>query len=366
MSVHIDSHPTGAVSDYDFKPAGQQLMSAFNGRVSARFSRRAAVACAVMAVLVVGCLFLQLLVGDIWIAPKTIWSTLFNGDSGFASFTILEIRLPRALAAVMVGAAFGASGAIFQSVSRNALASPDIMGFTSGAALGAVFMILVVGGSQLQIVVGALVGGLGTAVLVYSLAFHKGTQGGYRMILVGIGLSAMFVSGTAYMILKADLDNAAAAYVWLVGSVYGTNWTQVTTLAVSLLILLPLAGLLGGPMRLLEMGPDAAASLGLSVNRLTVGLLLVATLLAAAGVAVAGPVAFIALSAPQIAKRVLRGSSPGIFSSALMGAVLLAASDIAAQRVVPNTALPVGVATVVLGGGYLVWLLIREQRGNRV
>ncbi|MEO3780454.1 iron chelate uptake ABC transporter family permease subunit [Micromonospora sp. B11E3] len=354
-----------ALADENFRPAGQGLVTAFDGRVSVRYRTRTVAVCSVLLVLAVGCVFLELLVGDLWIAPRDIWSALTWGGE-FASFIVMDIRLPRALAAVMVGAAFGASGAIFQSVSRNALASPDIMGFTSGASAGAVFMILIMSANHAQIVAGAIVGGLGAALLVHGLAYQRGAPGGYRMILVGIGLSAMFVSGTAYMILKADLDNAAAAYTWLVGSLHGTSWAQVTIMAVALAVLLPTAGFLGGPMRLLEMGPDAASALGLSVRRLTTGLLLTATLLAATGVATAGPVAFIALSAPQIARRVVRGSSPGVFSSALMGAVLLAVSDVAAQRVVPNTALPVGVATVVLGGGYLVWLLIREQRKNRV
>lgn len=365
MRVDIEM-PARPVADYEFTPVGQRLVTAFDGRFSTRYSTRTAVVCSVLLTVMVGCIFLQLLVGDLWIPPASIWSVLTGQDAGFASFVIMDIRLPRALAAIMVGAAFGASGAIFQSVSRNALASPDIMGFTSGASAGAVFMILVVGASQPQIVAGALAGGLVAAALVYGLAHKRGVQGSYRMILVGIGLSAMFVSGTAYMILKADLDNATAAYIWLVGSLHGTDWTQVTILAGSLLILVPTAGVLGAPMRLLEMGTDTASALGLSVSRLTIWLLLTATLLAAAGVAVAGPVAFIALSAPQIARRIVRGSSPGVFSSALTGAVLLAASDVAAQRVVPDTALPVGVGTVVLGGGYLIWLLVREQRKNKV
>jgi iron complex transport system permease protein len=200
-----------------------------------------------------------------------------------------------------------------------------------------------------------------TAVLVYALAFRGGVQG-YRLVLVGIGLAAMFTALTDYLLTRSTLDEAEAAQVWLTGSLNGRGWEHVRPVAAALALLLPATALLARPLRALELGDDAARALGVAVERSRLALIFVAVGLAAVATASAGPIVFVALAAPQIARRVTRVSGPGVGCAALMGAVLLLAADCASQRVFGATQLPVGVLTGVLGGLYLIWLLHREWR----
>jgi len=260
--------------------------------------------------------------------------------------------------------ALGLSGAVFQSITRNPLGSPDIIGFTQGASLGAVLQILVFDGGQLQIVMGALVGGLTVSLLVYVLAYRNGVQG-YRLILVGIGITAILLSLVSYLLLRARIEEAQAAFVWLTGSLNARGWEHVVPVAVALAVLLPLSLAMSRPLRMLEMGDETAQALGVSVERSRLWLLLLGTLLCAVAVAAAGPVGFVALAAPQIAKRLTGSATVGLLPAAAMGALLLLASDLAAQRALAPTQLPVGVATVSVGGLYLGWLLFRENQSGR-
>jgi iron complex transport system permease protein len=265
------------------------------------------------------------------------------------------------LCAVLVGAALGISGALFQSLTSNALGSPDIIGFTTGSALGALFVITVIGGSGLTISAGALAGGIVTAALVYGLSYKRGVSG-YRLVLIGIGISALCLAGIDYLLTRARIEEAVAATVWLVGSLNGRGWDQVRPLAGALVVLVPAAVLLARPLRLLEMGDDAARALGLNVERARMAIVFVAVALVAVGTTAAGPISFVALAAPQIARRLTRLPNPGIVTSGLMGAGLLLASDIAGQRLLGGTQLPVGLMTGLTGGIYLAWLLATERR----
>jgi len=290
--------------------------------------------------------------------------TLFGGGSGAQRFIIETLRLPRLLTGLEVGAALGVGGAIFQSISRNPLGSPDIIGFNTGAATGALIVILVLHGSMYEISAGALIGGIGTALVVYLMAMKRGVQG-YRLILIGIGIAAMLASVNSYLITRADLADAQSAAVWLTGSLNGRGWEQVRPVTIALVVLLPLAIWLGRDLRMLELGDDTARGLGINAERVRLTAVVVGVGLAAVGTAAAGPIAFIALSAPQVARRLTNVAGPNIVASALTGALLLAASDLAAQRVFAPTQLPVGVATGALGGLYLAWLLSREWRKGR-
>jgi iron complex transport system permease protein len=311
----------------------------------------------VMLVLVV----LSVGTGEFSIPPGEVLETLLGGGDRSTQFVIETLRLPRALTGVLVGAALGASGAIFQSITRNPLGSPDIVGFVQGASAAAVLEIIVFGGGTFAVAAGSVVGGVATAVLVYALSYRGGVQG-YRLVLVGIGMSAMLVAITDYLLTRSTLEQAIEAQVWLTGSLNGRGWEHVRPVAAAIVVLLPVTALLARPLRTLELGDEAARALGVSVERARFALIFVAVGLSAVATACSGPILFVALAAPQIARRLTRTSGPGVGCAALMGAVLLLAADYASQRLFGDTQLPVGVVTGVAGGLYLLWLLNREWR----
>lgn len=331
------------------------------GPAALRVQRRAVGVCALLVVVVVVLVVFAVGTGEYPIAPGEVVRTLLGqGDPGTA-FVVQTLRLPRALTGLLVGAALGAAGAIFQSITRNPLGSPDIIGFEAGASAAAVTAIIVFSSATAVIAGVAVVGGLLTALLVYALSYRGGVQG-YRLVLVGIGFSSMLYALTDYLLTRARLDEATAAYVWLTGSLNGRGWEHVRPMAAVLVVLLPLVALLAPGMRMLELGDDAAAALGVRVERTRLALVVVGVALTAVAVASAGPIAFVALAAPQIARRLTRSTGPGIVAAMLTGSALLLASDLVAQRVFPGTELPVGVVTGVLGGVYLMWLLLHEWR----
>ena len=290
-------------------------------------------------------------------------SLLGQGDPG-TDFIVTTLRLPRLLTGVLVGMALAVSGALLQSLTRNPLGSPDVIGLTSGSVTGALLVIIVVHGSMLDVAAGALVGGLGTAAAVYGLAFKRGVQG-LRLILVGLGLSAMLLSTNYFLITRATLQDAIAAQVWLTGSLNGRRWEHVWAVGLAVAVLLPAALYFGRRLALLGMGDDAAKALGVPVERSRLVLILVSVALAAIATAAAGPIAFVALAAPQVARKLTRSAGPVLLPSALMGALLLIGSDLVTQRLFAPAQLPVGIATGAIGGLYLAWLLAHEWRRGR-
>jgi iron complex transport system permease protein len=293
--------------------------------------------------------------GDFPLSAGDVIATLVGQGDPASEFIVETLRLPRVLTAVLVGAAFGIAGAIFQSVSRNPLGSPDMIGFTVGSVTGAVLVILVIDGTTAQIAAGAVGGGLATAVLIYVLALRGGVQG-YRLVLVGIGVAAVLQAINAYLVARATREDAYEAAHWMIGSVNGRGWEHVWPVAAALAVLVPAALLLARPLAMLELGDDAARALGVSAERSRLALIFVAVGLTAVATASTGPIAFVALAAPQIARRLTRSAAPGLVAAALMGSLLLVASDLAAQRFL-SIDLPVGVMTGALGGVYLCWLL---------
>lgn len=318
------------------------------------------VASAAVAVLSLG-------TGEFAIAPVDVVRTLLGDGTQATSFIVNELRLPRVLCALLVGAALGIAGAVFQTLTRNPLGSPDIIGFTWGAAAFAVLQIAVLGGGAFAVSGSAIVGGIVTAFAVYGLSLggRGGGHTGARLILVGIGVSALLAAVTTFIVARADLGAAQAARVWLTGSLNGRGWEYAWPLAVSLAILLPLLFLLAKSLRMLELGDEAAIGLGVRVDQARPALIVVAVALSGVATAAAGPVPFVALAAPQLARRLTRVTGPGLVAAGLMGALLLSASDLAAQRLLPSTGLPVGVMTGALGGAYLIWLLHHEWRRTR-
>jgi iron complex transport system permease protein len=274
---------------------------------------------------------------------------------------VVDWRLSRVVLGTLVGCCLGVSGAVFQSLTRNPLGSPDVVGFTSGAYTGALATIILVGTGQRGVVTGAICGGIVTALSVYLLAYRRGVQG-FRLIVVGIAITAMLSSVNTYLLLHTDLWRAQLAAVWGAGSLNGLDWSEVWAVAAVMVVVLPLVAMLAPRLSLLELGDDAAASLGVRVERSRLALVVLAVSLVAVTSAVAGPITFVALAAPHIARRVTSGSGVQLAASGLVGAVLVVVCDVVAQQVLAPVILPVGLVTIVLGGGYLTWLLGRHAR----
>ncbi|MGG8406575.1 FecCD family ABC transporter permease, partial [Streptomyces sp. 12297] len=240
--------------------------------------------------------------GDYRIAPLDVVKTLMGNGYPADEFIVNDLRLPRALVGLLVGAALGMSGSVFQSVARNPLASPDILGFSYGSAVGALCAIVLFHAGATMVAGGALVGGLIAGVAVYLLSWKQGVHG-YRMVLVGIGCSAMLLAVIQFLLTKAQYVDAARATVWLTGSLAGRDWAQVWPLLAVCAVLFPLVLGQSRALRMMEMGDDAAYALGIKVERTRMLLMLAAVLLTTAASAAAGPIAFVALAAPQLARR---------------------------------------------------------------
>ncbi len=332
------------------------------GPLSARVDGRSVFVSVVLGVVVFLGLAWSVSVGDFPIPLVDVVGELTGlGGDPSSEFIVRTLRLPRALTAVLVGAAFGVSGQIFQRMVRNPLASPDILGVSSGAAVAAVACIVVVGGGT-TLVTGAALGGSALAVAaIYLLAIKDGLSS-YRLVLVGIGITAMLDAVVAYLLTRAELYDAQRATVWLTGSLNGRGWEYVVPLTVVLLVLVPLTLVCTRQLRTLELGDEAAQSLGVGLRRSKLALSMAGAGLAAVATAAAGPVGFVALVAPQIARRIVGPRAAGLLPAALVGAGIMVYADLLARRVLTPIELPVGVVTAIVGAPYLLWLLARSNR----
>lgn len=306
--------------------------------------------------------------GDFPISIGEVLAVLLGGGDRADQFIVLELRLPRTLTGVLVGAALGLSGAILQTIARNPLASPDFLGFTAGASAAAV-TVIVLGGSYgaigatlgtIGIPIAALVGGLGAAALVYALAWRGGIEG-YRLVLVGIGIDAASRAIISWMLVIAQIFAAAQATVWLIGSLNGRGWEHVVPVALALGVLVPVALVLTFGLGALQLSDDTARGLGVRVNRTRTALIIVAVVLAAVAASSAGPIVFVALVVPQICQRLIGAPRPPLLTSAVYGALLTVTADLIARTVL-GSELPVGIVTAVLGAPYLLYLLVRRNR----
>jgi iron complex transport system permease protein len=348
------SAPAGRI---DF---GARVVVVRRGPVALRFRMRTALICLALGAATLAVSLVALCLGDLPLSVPEVISVFLGQQSGIVETVVLDWRLPRVLGAAVFGAALGVSGAIFQSMTRNPLASPDIIGLTAGSYAGALIVIIVLGGGTLPITIGALLGGLVAAALVYLLAYRQGVQG-FRLIIVGIGISAMLGALSTYLVLRARLEVAMTAAIWGAGSLNPVGWPQLLPPLIVIALVCVALAVLVTPLRQLELGDDAASSLGTRLEPARLGLVVCAVALTAVVTAAAGPIAFVALAAPQIARRLTRSAGVALAPSAFLGAFVLAGSDIVAQHALALP-LPVGVVTVVIGGGYLIWLLIHEAR----
>ena len=330
-----------------------------------------------LAVSVAGLLLLGLLValdlalGDFPLPVAEVLTTLLGqGDAG-QELIVLDLRLPQTLVAVLTGAALGLSGALTQTFARNPLASPDILGVTEGAAAGAVAVIVLTGvtgysgglvGGTLQAVglpLAAFVGALLTATLLYVLSWRRGIDG-QRLVLVGIGLGAALMALTSWLLVRARIEDAASAQVWLSGSLTGRGWDQATPLVWTLAVLVPVSLLLVRTLNALQLGDESARGLGVRLQTTQLLTLLAAVGLAAVAVSAVGPLEFVAFVVPQVALRLVGGSRPPVVASMVYGACLVVGADLITRVVLPF-AMPAGLVTATVGAPYLIWLLLRAN-----
>ncbi|KDS92820.1 iron chelate uptake ABC transporter family permease subunit [Dermabacter hominis] len=328
-------------------------------RVSGVVSVRVLAVCTTLALLTLILAVISLTHGTYPVPLGDVAAALTGTASAQTHMLVVGWRLPRALFAIACGIALAISGAIFQSLTRNPLGSPDIIGFSSGSYTGAILVMLLLGSTRyLDIAAGAILGGIVTAAIVYLLATVRGTVQSFRLIIMGIGVAALLSSLNSALMLSTSVDTAMLAAVWAAGSFNALGHDQLWPMTALLLILLAAVITLAPGLRQLELGDDAAQSLGLRANRTRALAVVLGVALTALVTAAAGPISFIALAAPQIARRLVRGSGLLLVPSALVGAFSLLTSDVLAQRI----GMPVGVVTVSLGGTYLAWLLISEFR----
>nr|WP_197700700.1 iron chelate uptake ABC transporter family permease subunit [Rhodococcus rhodochrous] len=327
-----------------------------------RRGRRRRLVIAVLATLVVAAFAASLMFGRTFYPPEDVLRVVLGQDVAGANFAVGRLRLPRAVLAVVAGVCFGLGGITFQTMLRNPLASPDIIGISSGASAAAAFAIIVLGLGGTGVSAFAIVAGLAVALLIYGLSYRGGVAG-TRLILIGIGIAAMLDSVTSYLLSTAATWDLQETMRWLTGSLNGATWGATVPVIVALLVLGPVLLVQTRNLSMVQLGDDAAQALGVRVERTRVFAIVSAVGLIAFATAAAGPIAFVAfLSGPIAARIVGRGTSLFV-PAALVGALLVLVADFVGQYAF-GTRYPVGVVTGALGAPYLVYLIIRSNRAG--
>ena len=325
----------------------------------ARARRRLSVALVLMGILVAA-FAVSLMAGNTFYSPSEVMRVLLGERVPGASFTVGELRLPRAVLGVLAGFAFGMAGVTFQTMLRNPLASPDIIGVTNGASAAAVLGIVMFSLDETTTSFLALGGALVTAAAIYLLS-HRGGFSGTRLVLIGLGISAMLTSVISYALSRAAAWDIQTAMQWLSGSLNNASWERILPLAVAMLLVVPLMLASSRNLGALQLGDDSAAGLGVRVGATRVTLLVGAVVLLAFATAATGPIAFVAFMAGPIAARLVGPGAALLLPAGLTGATLVLLSDLAAQFAFASR-YPVGVVTGVLGAPYLIALLLRTNR----
>lgn len=305
---------------------------------------------------------LTLMLGQSFTPPGDVLRVLLGQDVPGASFTVGQLRLPRAVIAVLVGLCFGMGGVAFQIMLRNPLASPDIIGVSSGASAAAVFAIVVLQLDGAAVAGISIISGLAVALLVFGLSFRNGTTG-TRLILVGIGVAAMVDSFISYTLSRAPSWDLQEAMRWITGSVNGAKLDQSVPVLAALVLFGGLLLTRGRDLEALRMGDDTAAALGVRTSLTRIVVMLCAVGMIAVATAAAGPVLFVAFLSGPIAARILGPNGSLLIPSALVGAVLVLGGDYIGQFLLPSR-YPVGVVTGALGAPYLLYLIIRVNRAG--
>ena len=340
------------------------------GPVSFRLNLRVVAVAAVLAAVLLGAMALHVAFGGTPLPyPDVLRALLGDTTNPRTHLAVTEFRAPRMVAAVVVGASLAAAGAITQTVARNPLASPDLLGVTAGASLGAVAVLVIAGGghaglSGIAATVGmpaaAFAAGIVSGVAVYLLAYRRGLDS-YRLVLAGLGITGLATSLTTWILTLGDVTSAAQALTWMTGSLNGKDWATVQPMAIAAVVLILAAVASGRWLLLTGFGEDTVVGLGVRIGAVRLTVLTIAVLLASIATVTAGPVAFVALASPQIARSLTAGVTPPVGVSALVGAVFVLLADTVSANALA-VPLPVGVATAVLGAPFLIHLLLKYQR----
>lgn len=344
------------------RPAGYDVI-----RIGARgrflLHRRSAVAATVLvAVLAVVCVA-YLCVGESFVAPGEVLKVVLGRPSA-DELVVGTLRLPRMVVGLLVGLAFGVAGALIQTVARNPLASPDIIGISQGASALTVGAMTFGVTSYTVLPYLSVIGGVAAAALVYLFAWRGGLHA-TRFVLIGIGFAIALRSVTTLFLTKGDYLVAQQAQIWMTGSLNGRGYDEAAPIGLTLLVLLPAVLWAARAQRTVTMDDDTATALGVRLGRVRLGLVALGVILASVATGTAGPVDFVALLAPQIARRMTRTAQIPLLCSALLGAVIVVFADLLARRLFSPTELPVGVLTAAVGAPYLIWLIIRGHGGRR-
>ncbi|MEW1585545.1 iron ABC transporter permease [Micromonospora vinacea] len=329
------------------------------GPVSLLIRRRAVLVAAALTVLLLLAVVLSLSLGTPYVAPADVLRALSGAGTPY-DLVVFDLRLPRVVLAAVAGAAFGVAGTLIQSVARNPLASPDVIGITQGAGLAAT-VALTSGMAAVLVAPTALVGGLLAAVLLFALGARHGLAA-QRFVLAGVAVAFGFRALTEVVMLTADPIDGLRAQIWLIGTLAGKGWTEAAWIAGTLLVLLPVLAWAGWALNSTALDDDTARGVGLRPVARRIGLAGTGVLVAAMVTAQVGAVDFVALVAPQVARRLVRAERPPLVCAALLGALLLVLADLAGRRLFAPTQIPAGVLTAAIGGPYLIFLLLRGRR----
>ncbi|WP_405480304.1 FecCD family ABC transporter permease [Streptomyces sp. NBC_00009] len=342
------------------RPAGYSVVRA--GRAAFLLHRRAAVVAGSLLVLLAAACLAYLCVGESFIAPAEVLRVI-TGRPSPDELVVGTLRAPRMVVGLLVGAAFGVAGALIQTVARNPLASPDIIGISQGASALTVGAMTFGVTSYAVLPYLSVLGGLLAALLVYAFAWRGGLHA-TRFVLIGIGFAIALRSVTTLFMTKGDYLVAQQAQIWMTGSLNGRGWAEAAPLGWTLLVLVPFVAWAARAQRTVSMDDDTATALGVRLGRVRLGLVLLGVVLASVATGAAGPVDFVALLAPQIARRVTRTAQIPLLCSALLGAFIVVVADLLARRLFSPTELPVGVLTAAVGAPYLIWLIVRSRTGG--
>ncbi|MDV8002791.1 FecCD family ABC transporter permease [Rhodococcus sp. IEGM 1408] len=313
-----------------------------------------------LALVALALLAATLMLGKTFYSPAEVAGVILGRDVPGATFTVGRLRLPRAVLAVLTGACFGLGGVTFQTMLRNPLASPDIIGISSGAGAAAVFAIVVLGLGGTSVSVFAIVAGIAVALTIYLLAYRGGVVG-TRLVLIGIGIAATLNAVTDYILKTAPQWELQEAMRWLTGSLNGASWAHVQPVLVACCVFAPVLLLKSRDLSMLRLGEDTASALGVRTERTRIVLIVAAVGLIAFATAAAGPIAFVAFLSGPIAARLVGPHGSPLVPAALVGVVLVLAADLVGQFAF-DTRYPVGVITGALGAPYLVYLIARTNR----
>lgn len=314
----------------------------------------------ILSLMAVALCFSMLMLGNTIYPVNDVFRALTGEKVPGVSFAVNKIRLPRMVAGIFAGFAFGVAGYIFQTLLRNPLANPNVLGITSGSSAAAVFCITILHASNTFIAIASIIAGLVTVLIMYYLANGKSFSIG-RLILIGIGIQAMLQAFISYLMLISSQNDIGTVLRWLSGSLNGAQMSGMPPLIIAVLILTPLSIAFSKQLNILSLGEQTAMSLGVSPNRTRLVLIVIAVLLVAFATATTGPIAFISFLAGPIANRLIGVGTSNIIPAGLIGLNIVLLADLIGQFAFPYR-YPVGVITGLIGAPYLIYLLIKMNR----